>query len=107
MWIFDRVRRMFAQATEEGIKDGLRNSGFVPASEAEGSHTLALWLTNGTVEALPPHEGEKGPKNAEFTVWTNGGAMKIVAESQEEAEAVAAKDGHTVKAASKKGRAAK
>lgn len=55
---------MFAEATEQGIKDGLRNSGFVPANgEAEGSPRMALWLTGGDLKALPPHE-EKPPETA-------------------------------------------
>ncbi len=61
MRIFDWIRRAFAEATEEGIKDGLRASGFVPV-EAEGSATMALWLTNGTAKQLPAHK-EIAPEN--------------------------------------------
>ncbi len=64
MQIFGWVRRMFAEAAEGGIRDGLVASGFRPVEdEAAESPRMILWLTNGQVKLLPP-AGEKTPQDA-------------------------------------------
>lgn len=64
MQIFGWIRRAFAAATEEGIRDGLKAAGFVPVEDgADESPRMTLWLTNGHVKALPP-VAEKALENA-------------------------------------------
>lgn len=58
MLIFDWIRRQFAEATEAGIKDGLKNSGFIQG-EADDSR-LVLWLSNGDVKELPAKAATEG-----------------------------------------------